>query len=201
MPEIARWLLVAGVVVAGVMLQRHRPEFARRLARACSLLLFASFACVLWTGAHEPGSPTSESHRWTGHAMVIVAWMAVWFAVAVVLGREYAASPLKALTKSALLLLTLALVLLASFTGYLIPWDQMAFEAGADAPDDLRARVVSSATLHRFVALHMIVIPALTAFSLAAWCYLFRPVRHCSSQATGNRSRQDTTSSITAARP
>jgi ubiquinol-cytochrome c reductase cytochrome b subunit len=83
----------------------------------------------------------------------------------------------------------LQLVLGFGFTGYLLPWDQKAYfgtqVAGGIAgsiplvgPDAARALLggagIGQATLSRFFALHVFVLPALTALLIVAHLYLFR---------------------------
>jgi quinol-cytochrome oxidoreductase complex cytochrome b subunit len=133
-------------------------------------------------------------HRWTGHAMVllVIGHMArVFFAGAYRPPREF-----NWVVGVALLVLTLFL----SFTGYLLPWDQLAFWAvtvgtnmaaaapliGHDGPfaiageqSDLRAillgdRVVGAPGLLRFYVLHCVVVPVAAAALMAVHFYRVR---------------------------
>jgi quinol-cytochrome oxidoreductase complex cytochrome b subunit len=121
-------------------------------------------------------------HRWAAHAMVIAVWLHM---LRVFLTGSYK-PPREFNWVIGVLLLTLTLLL--SFTGYLLPWDQLAMWAvtvgtnmaratpllghegpfaeamGVDPRYDARAfllggRIVGSATLLRFYVLHCIFLP------------------------------------------
>src|ERR671922_1382613 len=123
-----------------------------------------------------------ELHRWGAHAMVITVWLHM---LRVFLTGSYK-PPREFNWVVGVLLLTLTLLL--SFTGYLLPWDQLAMWAvtvgtnmaratpllghegpfaeaiGVDPRYDARAfllggRIVGSATLLRFYVLHCIFLP------------------------------------------
>jgi quinol-cytochrome oxidoreductase complex cytochrome b subunit len=122
------------------------------------------------------------THRIAAHGMVVCV---VLHLVRVFLTGAYkregapgASRPLNWCVGIALLLLTLGL----SFTGYLLPWDQLAYWAvtvgtriAASVPvigEDLRqmllgGTVISQATLSRFYALHVVILPLLMAFLIA----------------------------------
>jgi hypothetical protein len=109
----------------------------------------------LVTGAHRLGEQTSEPHRWLGQAIVIAGWIGAWFSLGVVAATERLA---QGIVKCSLIFAVFGLVLLASFTGYLVPWEE------------LETRPVSEATLNRFIILHMIALPiALGLLSLGWW--------------------------------
>ena len=126
-------------------------------------------------------------HRWSAHAMVllVIAHMVrVFLAGAYRTPREF---------NWVVGVLLLALTLLLSFTGYLLPWDQLAYWAvtvgtnmagatpviGHDGPfavvgedSDVRAlllggRAVGSATLVRFYVLHCVLVPVVMGFLMA----------------------------------
>ncbi len=153
-------LWLALFIVGGVLLGCHRPELARRLARCCPLALLAAVIGLLVTGAHRVGEEPSESHRWLAHAMVIAGWIGAWFSVGVVAaqGRR-----LRAIGKCSLVLATFSLMLLASFTGYLVPWEE------------LETRPVGEATINRFVILHMVALPIALSLLSLGWWHAFRP--------------------------
>jgi quinol-cytochrome oxidoreductase complex cytochrome b subunit len=121
-------------------------------------------------------------HRWAAHAMVITVWLHM---LRVFLTGSY--KPPREFNWTIGVLL-LVLTLLLSFTGYLLPWDQLAMWAvtvgtnmaratpllghegpfaeaiGVDPRYDARAfllggRIVGSATLLRFYVLHCIFLP------------------------------------------
>ncbi|MBI4701425.1 MAG: cytochrome b N-terminal domain-containing protein [Deltaproteobacteria bacterium] len=129
-------------------------------------------------------------HRWAGHAMVITVWLhmlRVFMTGSYKPPREF-----NWVVGVSLLVLTLLL----SFTGYLLPWDQLSMWAvtvgtnmaratplagsegpfaelvGVDARYDLRAlltggRVIGPAALLRFYVLHCIFIPLGAAVLIA----------------------------------
>jgi quinol-cytochrome oxidoreductase complex cytochrome b subunit len=129
------------------------------------------------------GSWIRGTHRVAAHGMVVTV---VLHLVRVFLTGAYkkegapgAHRPANWLAGIGLLLLTLGL----SFTGYLLPWDQLAYWAvtvgtriAAAVPvvgEDLRQALlggtsIGQPTLIRFYALHCFVLPALTA-ALTAW--------------------------------
>jgi quinol-cytochrome oxidoreductase complex cytochrome b subunit len=133
-------------------------------------------------------------HRWSAHAMVllVIAHMArVFHAGAYRPPREF---------NWVVGVITLVLTLFLSFTGYLLPWDQLAYWAvtvgtnmtaaapviGAEGPlslvddtSDFRAlllgdRVVGAPALLRFYVLHCVVIPFVLAVLLGVHFYRVR---------------------------
>jgi quinol-cytochrome oxidoreductase complex cytochrome b subunit len=119
-------------------------------------------------------------HRWSAHAMVLVVFLhmcRVFWTGSYKQPREF-----NWVVGVALLLLTLGL----SFTGYLLPWDQLAFwaitvgsniAAYAPAVGDqvkfllLGGHVIGSMTLLRFYVLHCVMLPIamLLLISLHVW--------------------------------
>lgn len=122
-------------------------------------------------------------HRWAGHAMVITAWLhmlRVFLTSAYKKPRQF---------NWAIGVSLLVLTLLLSFSGYLLPWDQIAFWAitvgtnmatatpflGAEGPfslvtyeNDLRflilgGRTVGQSALLRFYVLHCLALPLIAA--------------------------------------
>jgi quinol-cytochrome oxidoreductase complex cytochrome b subunit len=106
-----------------------------------------------------------EIHRWGGHAMVIAVMLHIY---RVFLTGSY--KPPREFNWCIGVLLLL-LVLGLSFTGYLLPWDQLSFWAvtvGANLAGDARilllgARSVGEETLNRFYVLHCLGLPLLAA--------------------------------------
>jgi len=129
----------------------------------------------------EFGVILRNMHRWAAHAMVATVFLhmcRVFFTGSYKPPREF-----NWLIGVALFLLTL----FSSFTGYLLPWDQLAFWAitvgtniAGYAPvigPKLRylmlgGNVVGQEALTRFYALHVIVLPALAALGISI--HLFR---------------------------
>ena len=115
------------------------------------------------------GSVLRNSHRWAAHGMVVAVFLhmcRVFFTGAYKAPRQF-----NWVVGIGLLLLTLAL----SFTGYLLPWDQLAFWAitvgtniAAYAPwfgDDIKYLLLGGTTigagaLLRFYVLHCVILPA-----------------------------------------
>jgi quinol-cytochrome oxidoreductase complex cytochrome b subunit len=102
-----------------------------------------------------------EIHRWGAHAMVITVMLHTY---RVFLTGSY--KPPREFNWTIGVLL-LVLTLLLSFTGYLLPWDQLSLWAvtvGANLAGDARflllgARSVGEETLNRFYVLHCIGLP------------------------------------------
>jgi quinol-cytochrome oxidoreductase complex cytochrome b subunit len=107
-------------------------------------------------------------HRWAAHGMVIAVFLHMW--------RVFATGAYKAPREFnwVIGICLLALTLLLSFTGYLLPWDQLAFWAitvGTSivsyvpgVGEDLRYLVlggnaVGQSALLRFYVLHCVVLP------------------------------------------
>ena len=128
-------------------------------------------------------------HRWAAHAMVIMVWLHM---CRVFLTGSYKA-PRQFNWVVGVFLLTITMLL--SFTGYLLPWDQLSMWAvtvgtnmagatpllghegpfpdaiGVDRETDVRAALlggpeVGAATLLRFYVLHCIVLPLILVFGL-----------------------------------
>ena len=133
-------------------------------------------------------------HRWSAHAMVLIViahMIRVFHAGAYRPPREF---------NWVIGVLLLALTLFLSFTGYLLPWDQLAFWAvtvGANMAGatpvighlgpfavasengDVRAlllggRTVGAPTLLRFYVLHCVLVPVMAAFLMAIHFYRVR---------------------------
>jgi quinol-cytochrome oxidoreductase complex cytochrome b subunit len=110
-----------------------------------------------------------EIHRWGGHAMVITVMLHMY---RVFLTGSY--KPPRQFNWCIGVLL-LVLTFAFSFTGYLLPWDQLSLWAvtvGANLAGDARllllgARTVGEDTLNRFYVLHCLGLP-LAATSLMA---------------------------------
>jgi quinol-cytochrome oxidoreductase complex cytochrome b subunit len=114
-----------------------------------------------------------EVHRWAGHAMVITVMLHMY---RVFLTGSYK-SPREFNWCIGVLLLVLTFAF--SFTGYLLPWDQLSLWAvtvGANLAGDARLlllgdRTVGEETLNRFYVLHCLALPLLTVslMSLHFW--------------------------------
>ena len=122
-------------------------------------------------------------HRWSAHLMVI--------AVAAHMARVFYRGAYKAPREFNWVIgvVLLLLTLLMSFTGYLLPWDQLAFWAvtvgtemaayvpfiGEEVKEILLGGpVVDSNTLLRFYVLHVAVLPSLIIFTLMIHLWRWR---------------------------
>jgi quinol-cytochrome oxidoreductase complex cytochrome b subunit len=122
-------------------------------------------------------------HRWTGHAMVILVFlhmMRVFYTGAYKPPHEF---------NWVVGVILLVLTLLLSFTGYLLPWDQLALWAVTvgtnmvgSAPylgDDVRLVLlggyeVGEGALIRFYTLHVLALPLLAAIFMAVHFWRIR---------------------------
>jgi quinol-cytochrome oxidoreductase complex cytochrome b subunit len=138
-----------------------------------------------------------ELHRWGAHAMVITVWLHMF---RVFMTGSY--KPPREFNWNVGVIL-LVLTLLLSFTGYLLPWDQLSIWAvtvgtnmgratpvlghegpfadlvGVNARYDARAlltagRLISPATLLRFYVLHCIFIPLVATILMAVHFWRIR---------------------------
>ncbi|MDY7101754.1 MAG: cytochrome b N-terminal domain-containing protein [Actinomycetota bacterium] len=122
-------------------------------------------------------------HRWSAHLMVL--------AVAMHMGRVFYRGAYKPPRQFnwAIGVILLVLTLLMSFTGYLLPWDQLAYwavtvgtEMAAYVPligDQVRSvllggETVDSSTLLRFYVLHVAVLPLLLVMTLTFHIWRWR---------------------------
>jgi cytochrome b-561 len=154
---ISFYLLLV-LVVTGVALMLYYTPNPREAYRSMKDLQFVvTFGPVL-----------RNMHRWAAHAMVLVVFLhlcRVYFTGAYKTPRQF-----NWVVGVLLFILTLAL----SFTGYLLPWDQLAFWAitvGSNiagyAPwigDDLKylmlgGNIIGSGALLRFYVLHCVILP------------------------------------------
>jgi menaquinol-cytochrome c reductase cytochrome b subunit len=129
------------------------------------------------------GQYVRNVHRWSAHLMVfaVAAHMAkVFYRGAYKTPREF---------NWVIGVVLLVLTLLMSFTGYLLPWDQLAFWAvtvgtemaayvpliGANVQEMLLGgSAVSAATLLRFYVLHVVVLPLIMVFVLMIHLWRWR---------------------------
>jgi len=165
--------LFALLCLTGVVLMFHYvPSVERAYASMQDLREVVSFGRVL-----------RNSHRWAAHLMVIAAFVhmcRVFYTGAYKPPREF-----NWILGVGLLLLTLGL----SFTGYLLPWDQLAFWAitvgssiagyvpvvGAQLKYTLLGgHIVGQGTLLRFYVLHVMVLPGVLGGLLAVHLWRVR---------------------------
>lgn len=168
------------LTVTGILLMFYYVPDTRRAYQDMKDLEFAvSYGLLL-----------RNMHRWSAHAMVLMAivhMMRVYYAGAYKTPREF---------NWAIGVILLVLTFLLSFTGYLLPWDQLAIWAitvgtnmggatpllgnegpfhelvGAAPNNDVRfvllgGTVVGQSGLLRFYVLHCIALPVVTMFLIA----------------------------------
>ncbi len=152
--------LFAVLIVTGIALMLYYPPTPQAAYRSMKDLQFVvTFGPVL-----------RNMHRWAAHGMVIVVFLhmcRVFFTGAYKQPRQF-----NWVVGVSLFLLTLGL----SFTGYLLPWDQLSFWAitvgsnmASYAPwlgDDLKylllgGHVIGSGALMRFYVLHCVILPSI----------------------------------------
>jgi len=129
-----------------------------------------------------PGQLLRNMHHWTGHLLVIVVCLHM---IRIFFCGAYQSSRRRLNWFIGLVLLLL--VLIANFTGYLLPWDQLAFWAvtiatsmlsylpflGDSLQEFLRGGAeVSGTTLHIFHSIHTTLLPFFFFFGLSYhfWC-------------------------------
>jgi hypothetical protein len=81
MPDITRGILFLGLAIAGWMVSKHSGEFARISMRAAPMIAGVFTCCLALTGFFRTVGLNAETHRWTGHALVIYLWLYVPFAI------------------------------------------------------------------------------------------------------------------------
>jgi quinol-cytochrome oxidoreductase complex cytochrome b subunit len=161
------------LIVTGVLLMFYYVPSTERAYNVMKDLQFAVSA----------GLVIRNMHRWAAHLMVIFVLLhmcRVFYTGAYKRPREF-----NWVLGIGLFLLTLGL----SFTGYLLPWDQLAFWAitvgtniAAYAPyigPELKyvmlgGNAVGQEALIRFYALHVIVLPAIAGFMIAVHLWRVR---------------------------
>ncbi|MBI4486262.1 MAG: cytochrome b N-terminal domain-containing protein [Acidobacteria bacterium] len=194
----------AAAMISSFFLHVHSAKVQRHSLRAMytlglGLISFYLFVVLIVTGIalmlyYTPSPPAAyrsmkdlefvvtfgmvlrNMHRWAAHGMVAVVFLhmcRVFFT-----GAHKAPRQFNWVVGVSLLLLTLAL----SFTGYLLPWDQLSFWAitvgsnmASYAPwlgDDLKymllgGNVIGAGALLRFYVLHCVILPSI-ALGLAA---------------------------------
>jgi hypothetical protein len=139
----------------GWMIASRNLSRGRALGAFGLLVLLLTALIVAGTGVLHHVPDLGEVHRWLAHAMVIVAWCLAPYCAAVFICMWRVHRFTFALAcEGLLLLLSIALVLHTSFTGYL-------YVEPVDA--------ASEATYNRFVVIHQVVEPLWLFVFLAGW--------------------------------
>jgi len=214
------------VVMQSLVLHLHSAKVRRRSLEASSTYYLGAISLVLFailtaTGLllmlyYHPSVPQAYSdmkelqftvsngmflrnlHRWPAHAMVIVVFfhmLRVFYHKAYRPPREF-----NWVIGVVLLLLTLLL----SYTGYLLPWDQLAFWAVSVGTNMVKAmpvlgprirylllggNIVGENALLRFYVLHCVLLPLALVFLVGL--HLWRVRKDGGLAGTGRTSRSD----------
>ncbi len=153
MLEASRFLLIPLLGAAGWVLAARLPRGTAILTLAGALGLLAIWILGLASGLF--GLPLGI-HRSLARALVVSAWVAAPFATGAFVSRGVVAQENRELLGALTVVLSLILVMGASFTGMMGPTH------GA----------LGSGNSSRFVLLHLIALPLLSGGCLAAWAYL-----------------------------
>ena len=153
MIEASRFLLIPLLGAAGWVLAARLPRAGAWLTLAAAMGLLAIWILGIATGLF--GLPLSI-HRSLARALVVGAWVAAPFAIGAFVSRGVADQDNRELMGALAVVLSLILVMGASFTGMMGPTH------GA----------LGSGNSARFILLHLIALPILTGGGLAAWAWL-----------------------------
>ncbi|HEU5180796.1 MAG TPA: hypothetical protein VFW45_08385 [Candidatus Polarisedimenticolia bacterium] len=153
MLEASRFLLVPLLGAAGWVLATRLPRASAILTLAAALGLLAIWSLGLASGLF--GLPLGI-HRRLAQILVMSAWVAAPFATGTFVSRGVVDQENRELLGALTVVLSLILVMGASFTGMMGPTH------GA----------LGSGNSSRFMVLHLIALPLLSGLGLAAWAYL-----------------------------
>ena len=168
MTELAKLLALPTLVIIGWLASSHNPNAARLAARLLGVIFTVLLLCFGLSGWLHSMDLAFQVHRWGAHAFLILVWLSVPYTIGVVLQQHIRRRPLAASIQCFLTLLFLGLILFATFTGYLAP--------PLDEP-------FAEQTYHRFVVLHMVIVPACIAMLLVEWIWFFGPdARHAATK-------------------
>jgi hypothetical protein len=156
--ELIRLLLLPAIAVGAWFLSRSRPELARSLSRGLCVVLLIVLAALAITGYLHPSETFASAHRWSGHSLVIIAWVGVPFGIGVGL-QQHGHDPAVAAFLTLGLIALLGVVVIASISGY----------SGATHVEG-----ITEESLNRFKVLHLGFFPAIIAALLAGWLWLLR---------------------------
>jgi len=159
-------LLVNGLLVSvSLGCAYFWPRALLQTARAAIYVLLLIVGLALGTGVWRlllPGYYAAEMHKWSAHAVVIVAWCFLVTLPAIFLAKRRAELGLRVISSTLAMAMFFGSVLLLAFTGYLVPDDPVASPTAAE-------------TMNRFYLLHCGVLPI--AMAAAMYFALIRPLR------------------------
>jgi hypothetical protein len=162
MAGLMRLLLFPCLIVVGWLASRASRERMRRTSRLLLGMLFGVVLLSAISGGFHSGRNVGEFHKWSGHALVILAWLTVPFIVGVVLQQHLRQRPVRSIAQSVALLFFLLLTFLCSFTGYIGP-----------SYDDAVPQLYLEETHRRFVVLHFALLPSMIAvLTVNVWLFL-----------------------------
>jgi hypothetical protein len=163
MVVMVHWLLLAGFIVAAWFISKRHREAAGKIGRllpvAAGIVLLSSAI----TGWLRADGVLTNIHRWTGHALVVIIWLGVPFAIGVLLQQHVRCRSTTAVCQLFAFLVVLGSVSLAGFTGYL-------------GPSHLDS--IGEETRNRFNILHPFFLPGLIFALLFEWWWFFSPEEH-----------------------
>lgn len=152
------WLVISATFTAGWFISHGYGELARRCARSVFAISILVLLALAISGAFHDREAARSFHRWTAHGITIFLWLAIPFAIAVLLQQNFRRRPSAAIAQLIALLLVFGSTVLCAFTGYLWP-------TGSE-------NAVGEETLNRFLILHLFVFPA-TTFALCVESYWY----------------------------
>jgi len=135
-----------------------------------------AYSDIIGLREHVPLGIMREMHRWGAHAMVITVWLHMF---RVFMTGSY--KPPREFNWSVGVIM-LVLTLLLSFTGYLLPWDQLSYWAVTVGSNIIKAmpffgdkirflvlggNTVGENALLRFYVLHVVVLPLIAGVFIA----------------------------------
>ncbi|QDU94538.1 hypothetical protein [Lignipirellula cremea] len=167
--DLLRLLLIPLLLAMGWFLSAGLGAPLSRVVGMLPVVATSVFLATLISGITRTPSEGSSVHGLCGHLMLIVLWLLVPFSIGVAVQRNIFRRPGLAMLQSLVLLALLGLTLLTTFTGYLWP-------GLADALQEERR--------HRWIVLHLFVLPVLLAVLIAAWYWLFLPTVPVATEAS-----------------
>jgi cytochrome bd-type quinol oxidase subunit 2 len=160
MVRLLPWFIVAATFVAGWYASKRHSKLSRKAARFMPVMAALILCVIAVTGWFPSAGNDLPTHRWAGHALVILAWLSVPFAMGVLLQQEFRKRPTAVFSQAITFVVVFCIVSLTAFTGYL-------------GPSNLQN--VGEETLNRFKVLHLYVLPAILLALLVQWWWYFRP--------------------------
>src|SRR5688500_8567894 len=121
MPEMLRLLGPIALIIVGWLVARSDRTSSRRIWYAMFVVTLLAFAAVVVTGLTKQLEFSATWHRWLGHGLVIVHWLAATLGIGMVIGAWWPHRRWMCVATTLLLGASLGFVILSSITGYLGP--------------------------------------------------------------------------------